>query len=217
MKQLIIIIIWLGLSFSVSAQDTSDATVRKTAVSICNCLGKNHVENAKDQAEMQAIFLQCMIDSAATAMGDLVMNSENGDYQKAGEEFAQKIAMELMRTNCKSFIQMSIKMAQGNGINVPSEGGNNPETESVKTVDGVVTNVEEKDFLNITVKTSNGREFTFIYLDYVDNSDNWVKDPSGKLKGKNITVQFIEKEVYQPKLHDFGDIKVLRDLKIKKN
>jgi hypothetical protein len=94
--------------------------------------------------------------------------------------------------------------------------GNNKGEESVKSADGVVTKVDEKDFLYITVKTTAGREMTLIYLDYVDNSDDWVKNAATKLKDKKVTVQWVEKEVYNPKLKDFTNVKELKELRIKK-
>lgn len=216
MKQLLSLAICFSVCFAVKAQDNKDTTIQKAAVSICNCLEKNHVENAKGESEMQAIFLQCMIDSASQVMGDLVMNSDNGDMQQAGEEVGQKIAMELVRSGCKPFMQMSMKMAQGGNLSM-GNNGNDKEDESVKTADGIVTKVEEKDFLYITVKTTAGREMNLIYLDYVDNSDDWVKDAQTKLKDRKVTVQWVEKEVYQPKLKDFSNVKMLKDLKIKKD
>jgi hypothetical protein len=179
MKKVFNIIFCLSITIVAQAQDNKDSSIKKAAVSICNCLEKNHMENAKDQAEMQSIFLQCMLDSASFVMGDILTNAENGDYAKAGEEFGQKIATELVQSGCKPFIQMSMKLSQngGGGISLGNLGGeeNDKEDASVKTVDGTVTKVDEKDFLYITVKTTAGRELTFIYLDYVDNSDDWVK------------------------------------------
>jgi len=218
MKKIFNIIFCIAITFTVHAQTDKDSSIKKAAVSICNCLEKNHIEDAKDQAEMQSIFLQCMLDSASFVMGDILSNAENGDYAKAGEEFGQKIAMELVKSGCKPFIQMSMKLSQSGGNlsfgNLGEE--NDKEESSVKTVDGLVTKVEEKDFLYITVKPATGREITLIYLDYIDNSDDWVKDAPTKLKDKNVTVQYVEEEVYQPKLKDFGNVKKLKDLKIKK-
>src|SRR4051794_2926252 len=195
MKKIVSLITVLAVCFAVKAQNDKDTSVKKVAVSICNCLEKNHLENAKDQAEMQSIFLQCMLDSAASVMGDLATNG-NGDFQQAGQEFGQKIAMELVKMGCKPFMQMSMKLAQGGSISLSNE---DKADESVKSADGVVTKVDEKDFLYITVKTTAGREMTMIYLDYIDNSDDWVKDAATKLKDKKVTVQYVEKEVYNPK------------------
>jgi dsDNA-binding SOS-regulon protein len=217
MKKILSLITLLAVCFAVKAQNDKDTSVKKVAVSICNCLEKNHMENAKDQAEMQSIFLQCMLDSAASVMGQIAMNAENGDFQQAGQEIGQKIAMELVKMNCKPFMQMSMKLAQSGGSITFGNEGNNKTDESIKSVDGVVTKVEERDFLYITVKTSAGRDITMIYLDYVDNSDDWVKNAAVKLKDKKVTAQYVEKEVYMPKIKDFSDVKMLKELRIKKD
>ena len=216
MKKLFSLITFLVVCVAVKAQNDKDTSVKKVAVSICNCLEKNHVENAKDQAEMQSIFLQCMLDSAASVMGELATNANNGDLQEASQEFAQKVALELVKMNCKPFMQMSMKLAQGSG-GIALRNNENKEEESLKSADGVVTKVDERDFLYITVKTTAGREITLIYLDYVDNSDDWVKNAATKLKDKKVTVQYVEKEVYNPKLKDFSDVKELKELRIKKD
>jgi len=216
MKKLFSLIIFLIACFAVKAQNDQDSSIKKTAVSICNCLEKNHAGEAKDQAEMQSIFLQCMLDSAASTMSEIVMNAPNGDYQKASTEVAQKIALELAKMNCKPFMQMSLKFSQGGGSISMGDLENNKGDESVKSSDGVVTKVDEKDFLYITVKTTAGREMTLIYLDYVDNSDDWIKDAAKKLKDKKVTVQWVEREVYNPKLKDFTNVKELKELRIKK-
>ena len=211
MKKILGLTITVLICLVVKAQDKKDSSVKKTAASICNCLEKNHMESAKDQSEMQQIFLQCMLDSAASVMGDALLNSENGDYKQAGEEFAQKIAIELVNSGCKPFMQMSLKLAQGGSL-----GELNKEDVSLKSSDGIVTKVEEKDFLYITIKTSAGREITLIYLDYIDGSDDWVKDAQNKLKDKKVTVKWTEEEVYQPKIKDFTNVKMLKDLRIYK-
>ena len=113
-------------------------------------------------------------------------------------------------------IYTCMKLAQGSG-GIALGNNENKEEESLKSADGVVTKVDERDFLYITVKTTAGREITLIYLDYVDNSDDWVKNAATKLKDKKVTVQYVEKEVYNPKLKDFSDVKELKELRIKKD
>jgi hypothetical protein len=108
-------------------------------------------------------------------------------------------------------MQMSLKLAQGGTL-----GEVGKEDAAVKSSDGVVTKIEEKDFLYITVKTTAGREITLIYLDYIDGSDDWVKDAQNKLKNKKVTVKWTEEEVYQPKIKDFSNVKMLKELRIYK-
>lgn len=192
------------------AKPAKDTSIKKVAVSICNCLEKNHVEKAGTEEEMQQIFLQCIFDSASSVIGD-VLTSGDGDMKQNGEEFGQKIALELMNSGCQPFIQMSVKLAKGSM-------GADDETDAkpvLKSVDGVITKVEEKDFLYITVKQSTGREVILIYMDYVDGSDGWIKDAAAKLANKSVSASYTESEIYQPKIKDFANLKVLKKLEIK--
>ena len=55
-----------------------------------------------------------------------------------------------------------------------------------------------------------------IYMDYVDGSDGWIKDAAAKLTNKTVSVSYEESEIYQPKIKDFANLKVLRKLAITK-
>lgn len=192
-------------------KNSKDTSIKKVAASICNCLEKNHVEKANTEEEMQQVFLQCIFDSASSVIGD-VLTSGDGDAKQNGEEFGQKIALELMNSGCQPFIQMSVKLAKGN-LGTDEEADAKP---ALKSVDGVITKVEEKDFLYITVKQSTGREMILIYMDYVDGSDGWIKDAGAKLTNKTVSVSYAESEIYQPKIKDFANLKVLKRLEITK-
>ncbi|HNP23096.1 MAG TPA: hypothetical protein PKM63_02835 [Panacibacter sp.] len=192
-------------------KSSKDTSIKKVAVSICNCLEKNHVEKANTEEEMQQVFLQCIFDSASSVIGD-VLTSGDGDAKQNGEEFGQKIALELMNSGCQPFIQMSVKLAKGN-LGADDDADAKP---ALKSVDGIITKVEEKDFLYITVKQSTGREMILIYMDYVDGSDGWIKDAAAKLTNKTVSVSYEESEIYQPKIKDFANLKVLRKLAITK-
>ena len=87
--------------------------------------------------------------------------------------------------------------------------------ETAQSIQGVVTKVEERDFTYITIKTTAGRELTFIYYGYVPGSDDWIKDAATKLKNKNVAISYVESEVYQPKFKQFMNVKEIKTLTIK--
>jgi hypothetical protein len=120
--------------------------------------------------------------------------------------------MEMLKTGCPAFTKIAASMAeqQGSGLTVETE-----KPAVLQTADGVVTKVEEKDFTYITVKTTAGRELTFIYYSYVPGSDGWIKDAANKLKNKNVAVTYAESEVYQPKFKEFMNVRELKSLTIK--
>lgn len=209
-RTLFILAALVSFCLSSNAQNSKDTSIKKVAASICNCLEKNHVEKAGTEEEMQQIFLQCIFDSASSVIGD-VLTSSDGDMKQNSEEFGQKIALELMNSGCQPFIQMSVKLAKGS-MGADDETDAKP---ALKSVDGVITKVEEKDFLYITIKQSTGREIMLIYMDYVDGSDGWIKDAAVKLANKSVSASYTESEIYQPKIKDFANLKVLKKLEIK--
>jgi len=56
---------------------------------------------------------------------------------------------------------------------------------------------------------------TFIYYAYVPGSDDWIKDAFTKLKNKNVSISYVESEVYQPKYKQFMNVKEIKTLTIK--
>ena len=104
-------------------------------------------------------------------------------------------------------------MANGGGfeMTMPAQ----VQTEKVESTDGTVIKVEERDFTYITLKTAAGRELNFIYYSYVPGSDEWIKDPTTKLKNKNVTLSYVESEVYQPKFKQFMNVKQIKTLTIR--
>ena len=74
--------------------------------------------------------------------------------------------------------------------------------------------MEERDFTYITVKTTAGRELSFMYYEYVPGSDNWIKN-AASLKNKTVSLSYTETEVYQPKFKQFMNVKEIKTLTIK--
>ena len=101
-------------------------------------------------------------------------------------------------------------MQNGGGVTVETE-----KPAVMQTAEGTVTKIEERDFTYITIKTTAGRELTFIYYSYVSDSDEWIKDAMNKLKNKHVSVSYIETEVYQPKFKEFMNVRELKSLIIK--
>ncbi len=212
MKKIILLLLVLIFCFKAKSQDTS---LSKAAVSVCDCLTKSKIEEKNSPEQMQQVFLNCMFTSAPDLISKIVSSGE--DYQKAGEEIGTKLAMEMMKNGCPAFTKIAARMAMsGNGdadslISNPT----NSSAEGIQSIQGMVTKVEEKDFTYITVKTSSGRELNFIYYSYVPGSDDWIKDAVVKLKNKNVSLSYVESEVYQPKFKQFMTVKEIKTLTIK--
>ncbi|HYK44463.1 MAG TPA: hypothetical protein VEV83_04805 [Parafilimonas sp.] len=190
---------------------TADDTLHKAAIAVCDCLTKANLGTNVTEEQLQQAFLSCVLTSAPDLITQIMASGD--DYQKAGEEIGTKLSLELMKTGCPAFTKIAASMAlQGDeGISIQTE-----KPTAVETAEGIVTKVEERDFTYVTLKTTAGRELTFIYYGYVPGSDDWIKDAVTKLKNKNVSVSYAETEVYQPKYKEFMNVKEIKSLTIKK-
>ena len=216
MKKLSLYILAVCLILNIKTKAQSDTLMQKSAVAVCDCLSKSKIENNSTPEELQQVFLKCIFSSAPDLVTKIIANGQ--DNQQASEELATNLALEMVKNGCPAFSKIATAMMGSGGndtmqmempMQIPSK------VEAVQSIEGVVTKVEEKDFTNITIKTTAGRELTFIYYEYVPGSDDWIKDAANKLKSKNVSVSYTESEVYQPKFKQFMNVKEIKTLTIK--
>lgn len=214
MKKLFFSLIALSVLLTANAQSgNEDTSMHATAVAVCDCLSKANITDKTTTEQMQQIFISCIFSSAPDLITKIA--SGGGDYTTAGQEIAMQLGMEMMKINCPAFTKIAGAMAMNNGgdfqLTMPAQ----VQTEKVESTDGTVTKVEERDFTYITIKTTAGRELTFIYYTYVPGSDEWIKDATAKLKNKNVSLSYVNTEVYQPKFKQFMNVKEIKTLTIK--
>jgi hypothetical protein len=206
MRRISLVVFAVLMMLGANAQ--KDTGLRKASIGICNCLEKQKISELKTPEEFQGVFVKCMMDSAMDYFTKTMAESE--DNYKAGKDLGEQIALDLVAMNCQAFMTIAMKMASKDETEAKPK--KEPEA-ALKNITGEVSKVEEKDFLYITVKTGSGREHVLVYLQYVPDSDTWVKDPI-KLKGKTVMVKWTEYEVYQTKIKQFSNIKELKELSI---
>ena len=213
MKKMFFFLVASAFFLTATAQSTNDTSMHKMAVAVCDCLGKANISETTSEAQMQQAFMNCILSSAPDLFEKIT--SSGDDYMTAGQEIATKLVMEMMKNGCPAFTKIAGAMAM-NGSNgfemtMPAQ----VQTEKVESTEGTVIKVEERDFTYITLKTSTGRELNFIYYSYVPGSDDWIKDAATKLKNKNVSLSYVESEVYQPKFKQFMNVKEIKTLTIK--
>lgn len=214
------------VSFSAAAQNVSDAEIKQAATATCNCLENEKISDDISSTEAQAIFGKCLMTSAS----DIVMKMMSGgdDMLAVATKLGEKLFMQMMAEGCSAVTKLSMAMQAGSGdlqeqmemLKSLSEGNKlegkvDVEAIEYKSAEGTILTVEEKDFLSLTIKTGAGRELKFLYYTYVDGSDEWIRDAATKLKNKQVTISYIETEVYQAAIKEFTQIKVIKELTIK--
>ncbi|MBV9961229.1 MAG: hypothetical protein JO072_03210 [Parafilimonas sp.] len=204
------------INFKTIAQ-TGDTSLHASAIAVCDCLSKAKIENNSTPQQLQQIFLQCILTSAPDLVTKMMGNGQ--DNMQAAEETATNLALEMMKTGCPAFTKIATAMMGSAGgdtveMEVPMAMPSTSNAEAQST-DGTVVKVEERDFTYITVKTTAGRELTFMYYKYVPGSDDWIKDAVNKLKNKNVSLSYVETEVYQPKFKQFMNVREIKTLTVK--
>ena len=212
MKKIIFALFALTFYLHGTAQsNTEDTSMHATAVAVCDCLTKANLTEDSPQEKIQQAFLNCLFTSAPGLVSKIAGSGD--DYVTASQELGTKLMMEMMKNGCPSFMKLATAMANGGDmqLTMPSQ----VQTATVQSTDGTVIKVEERDFTYITLKTTTGRELMFIYYSYVPGSDDWIKDAVTKLKNKNVSISYVESEVYQPKYKQFMNVKEIKTLTIK--
>jgi hypothetical protein len=206
---------FLALVFFATAHAQTDTSLDKTANAVCACLGKANITDNSSQDEIEKAFMNCVLSSAPDLVAKIVASGK--DYETAGQEIGTQLVMAMMKNNCAAFTKIAGALAANgsNGLEMTLPGETETETANVQSTDGTVIKVEERDFTYLTVKTTAGRELTFMYYEYVPGSDNWIKDAVTKLKNKKVALSYVETEVYQPKFKQFMNVKEIKTLTIK--
>jgi hypothetical protein len=205
----------LALVFFTAAHAQTDTSLDKTADAVCSCLGKANITDKSSQDEIEKAFMNCVLSSAPDLVAKIVASGK--DYETAGQEIGTQLVMAMMKNNCTAFTKIAGALAANgsNGFEMTLPGETETETANVQSTDGTVVKVEERDFTYLTVKTTAGRELTFMYYQYVPGSDDWIKDAVTKLKNKKVSLSYVETEVYQPKFKQFMNVKEIKTLTIK--
>ena len=217
MKKLSFYILAICLFFnSVIKAQSTDTSMQKSAVAVCDCLSKSKIDNNSTPEQLQQIFLGCILSSAPDLVSKIIANGQ--DNQQAAEQIATNLALEMVKNGCPAFQKIATAMmGSGNDtmqMEMPMQMQMQPKVESAQSIEGTVVNVEERDFIYITIKTTAGRELSFMYYEYVPGSDNWIKN-AVSLKNKKVLLSYVETEVYQPKFKQFMNVKEIKTLTIK--
>ncbi|HEX5155146.1 MAG TPA: hypothetical protein VFW07_27065 [Parafilimonas sp.] len=212
MKKIIFALLALMFFLHGTAQSTTeDTSMHATAIAVCDCLTKANLAEDASEEKIQQAFLNCLFTSAPDLVGKIAGSGD--DYMAASQELGTKLMMEMMKNGCPAFMKLATAMADGGDmqLTMPSQ----VQTVKLESTDGTVVKVEERDFTYITLKNTAGRELIFIYYSYVPGSDDWIKDAVTKLKNKNVSISYVESEVYQPKYKQFMNVKEIKTLTIK--
>ena len=199
------ILIFAGLLL-VSIPGFSQTYMDKIVKSSCECISSVPDSLDKDKFNMQ--FGLCMINASMPYKKELKRDYNiNLDHidNKEGQKLGTVVALK-MGAICPDGL---LKVANINKA-IPEQ-----ET-SEKTMEGIVTNIEDTNFVVFSVKDDLGRLFKFYWFQVIQ-SDTELTNTYNSLLGKTIKLTYDKKEYFDPKITDYRQYNVISKIENVKN
>ena len=199
MKKIFFILIVLCNSVSYS-QDIFDVIGKET----CECLNAKKIDYFKmNKKEMQTQVGVCMIQSYSSHLSEFKPEDKiSFDDEKGMQNLGEKVAMKMM-VSCPEIIMEMGKRSI-------DEDDSIEEVKDIAFIEGEVTEIKTEQFITLQVKDKNGRNFSFLLLDYFETASLLTNNEINKKD--SIKVSYTEIELFDPKNKEFRYFKVITDL-----
>lgn len=198
-----ILALFVLVTASLTSFSQTDDVYKTMAKETCECIGKKKFDYATaSRADVEMALGLCMMESAQR--NKLEMDMSNVQEMT---ELGQKVGLQ-MAPICPEVFKAFTRTDDQS-----EEAVEEIDDTEYFTLAGKVKSVEEKDFIYITVKDDSGQEHKFLWLYYFDGSDEFKNEPK-KLIGKDVTITYIQLEVFQPKSKSYNNTKILSGLEI---
>lgn len=187
MKKLIGTFLLLSITFFAQSQDVLDSISAHS----CDCISKLDLNGlAKEKLTIELGL--CMM-KAAQPYEKQLKQSYDIDMKKVdkgdGEKLGRLIGLK-MASSCPSFTDLITRISS--------------DEPSTNSIEGTITEFITEQFVTIVIKDEDGRDQRIIWLDYFKNSEKLLQ----KGKNKNVTIEYQERELYNPKFNDYIKYKV---------
>lgn len=202
MKKIIFLFLFLTSFSSLAfAQNKKASALKdKMAQEICDCITNSNVD-LNNEEDLKLKLGICMMESIGNNQKQL--NKAGIDIEKEDgiSIFAENLGM-VMATKCPSvFMGLAKKELE--------EEAREEEEAVIQTLTGTISEVEEGSFVTLIIKDKEGRSHNVLWLEFFENADE-VKENYSKLKDMPVSVEYYEKEYYNPKIEDYVKVKVLK-------
>jgi hypothetical protein len=199
MKKLFFILIVLCNSISYS-QDVYDVIGKET----CECLNAKKIDYSKmNKKEMQTQVGVCMIQSYSSHLSEFKPEDKiSFDDEEGMQNLGEKVAMKMMVSCPEIILEMGKRsIDEGDSVEVVKESA---------FIEGEITEIKTEQFITLQVKDKNGRNFSFLLLDYFETASLLTNNEINKKD--SIKVSYTEIELFDPKNKEFRYFKIITDL-----
>jgi len=205
MKKTILFISITFVTFFANAQsEEADALLDKISMETCECVENKGLDYSKiSSSKLELEFGICIMESYAKNKRkaekylDVSLN-DDASLEKFGEDIGF-----LMVNNCPDVIMA----LAGNYAADEFE-----ETKDDLTLTGKIINIETTQFNTIEIKDDSNRVQKLLWLEYFEGEE--FLSNSKVLKKKNMEVVYIEKELYDPKIKEYRNFKIIKKISV---
>jgi hypothetical protein len=189
-------------TFVCHSQDVLD----KIADETCECVNKvktpnTSVEDLKTQVD------KCLFASYSNHAAELSPAQKKDSGNKiAIQKLANDVALK-MAGHCSDIIQIIIESERKNKL----ANERSLATKSLlMKISGEIREIETNEFVSIIIKDQNSKLVTLLLMDRFESADVFTTNKIRK--GDKITVEYTEKEMYDPKIKGFRAFKIISKL-----
>ncbi len=174
------------LTTTFAQQDYLDTIAEKS----CECIEK---ENLVEKYQGEQLTMQlgiCLITASREYRAELLRDHEiNFDrIHIEGEKLGLLIGGR-MALVCPDFLVSAAGETSEDGYTYYAETG-------------TITGITEKPFVMFTIKNDQGRTSDYYWLTFIESGLD-LQHNYGQLKGKKVNVEFLEEELFDPRIKDY--------------
>jgi len=203
MKKTVLLFTILFFTKQLSAQISKDSLLSLMASDICVNLPDKSMGTEKEmEAQMAQAFIPLLGKYSESISKYYDLESETGTkgYRQLGIDVGMK-----MMSSCPVFMKNMMQQAS-------NEKGNEKTTDVKQKksyLSGTLVKIVPGDLTYLSVKTDGGQVQKIWWLEYFEGADKLTADGYNK----PVTIEYIEKEVYNAALKDYIKIKIATGVK----
>lgn len=183
------------LLFSVQAANAQENYLEEIANKACSC-----IQEKKDNQE-----------SVTKAELGICLFKYAGDYQT---QFKEDHDIDLNDLGGNSGVRLGEVLGAKMMFVCPDllvEFSSDEEAENAIT--GTITNIFDETNVLIEITTPDGKRQKFYWLTFIE-TDFDIQNSYNELKGKNVTIKYVERDIFDPRINEYRTFGVISSLEL---
>ncbi|MEM6297082.1 MAG: hypothetical protein AAF740_00160 [Bacteroidota bacterium] len=207
LKNVLFIALMFSVTFSVSAQEEGDY-MDEVARGACDCMKEIPKDENAERYQMRLglCFLEPATKYAEEIKRDYGLDLTRMDAfgEDEGEQLGQVIGLKMLNICPEVLMDIaeSGQFDEEEEDNAPASG----------SFEGSISGVEIGTIVVFTAKDSRGKSEKFYWMGFVESNVEDLANTYEKLKKKKVQIEYVEREVFDPRIGEYRNVKVITGL-----